>query len=102
MYHRTSEQLHHETAQEFFKKLYDDGDEFLEKESEQYYDEEYHQFLADRYIKGTCPKCGHEEAYGNQCENCGSALSPEELINPVSTLSGKKPELRTTKHCILN
>ena len=97
-YHRTSEPLHHETAQGFFKKLYDKGGEFIEEESEQYYDEDYNQFLADRYIKGTGPKCGHEEAYGSQCENCGSTLSPTELINPVSTLSGKKPVLRLTKH----
>ena len=71
-YHRTSSDLHKETAQEFFKKLYDKGDEFDEKTIEQYYDESYDQFLADRYITGTCPKCGHPEAYGDQCENCGS------------------------------
>lgn len=97
-YHRTSSDLHKETAQEFFKKLYDNGDEFDEKTIEQYYDESYDQFLADRYITGTCPKCGHPEAYGDQCENCGSDLSPTELIDPVSTLSGKKPVLRPTKH----
>lgn len=98
IYHRTSEQLHHETAQEFFTKLDKQGDEFLEKTSEQYYDAEFNQFLADRYIKGTCPKCSYDSAYGDQCENCGSDLSPTELIHPVSTLSGKKPELKETKH----
>lgn len=98
MYHRTSEAIHHETAQEFFQKLYKGGDEFIEKTSEQYYDAEFNQFLADRYIKGTCPKCQYEEAYGDQCENCGSDLSPTELINPVSTLSGNNPELKETKH----
>ncbi len=98
IYHRTSAALHHETAQAFFKKLYEKGDEFEERTSEQYYDEEFDQFLADRYITGTCPKCSHEEAYGDQCENCGSTLSPTELINPRSTLSGNPPVLRTTTH----
>ncbi len=98
IYHRTSAALHHETAQEFFKNLYDKGGEFEEKTSEQYYDEGFDQFLADRYIVGTCPKCSHEEAYGDQCENCGSTLSPTELINPKSTLSGNVPVLRKTKH----
>lgn len=98
IYHRTSAPLHHETALDFFAKLNEKGDQFEIKESEQYYDEEYNQFLADRYIKGTCPKCDHPEAYGDQCENCGSDLSPTELINPVSTLSGKQPVLRPTKH----
>ncbi|MCB0568981.1 MAG: methionine--tRNA ligase [Phaeodactylibacter sp.] len=97
-YHRTSAPLHHETSQEFFLKLYDKGGEFEEREVEQYYDADYDQFLADRYIVGTCPKCGHAEAYGDQCENCGSDLSPIELINPRSTLSGKSPVLRKTKH----
>ncbi len=97
-YHRTSDPLHHETAQEFFLKLNEQGDQFETREQEQYYDEEFDQFLADRYIKGTCPKCGHAEAYGDQCENCGSDLSPLELINPLSTLSGKQPILRKTKH----
>lgn len=97
-YHRTSAPLHHETAQEFFLKLNELGDQFEIREQEQYYDEDFDQFLADRYIKGTCPKCGHAEAYGDQCENCGSDLSPLELINPVSTLSGKQPILRKTKH----
>lgn len=99
-YHRTSEQLHHETSQEFFTALYEKG-EFIEKTSEQYYDEAYDQFLADRYIKGTCPVCGNENAYGDQCENCGSSLSPTELKNPVSTLSGETPVLRETKHWYL-
>lgn len=97
-YHRTSADLHHETSQDFFSKLYEKGGEFEEHTIEQYYDKEYDQFLADRYIKGTCPKCGYEEAYGDQCENCGSDLSPLELINPLSTLSGNKPELKSTKH----
>ncbi len=99
-YHRTSAELHHETSQEFFSTLFDKG-EFIEKESEQYYDPVVKQFLADRYIKGTCPKCNHEAAYGDQCENCGSTLSPNELINPQSTLSDGKPELRKTKHWYL-
>ena len=98
IYHRTSETLHHQTAQDFFLKLLEKGDEFEEKTSEQYYDEAYNQFLADRYIVGTCPKCGHDEAYGDQCEKCGSALSPTELINPRSTMSGKTPVLKPTKH----
>ncbi len=98
IYHRTSSPLHYQTAQEIFLRLYEKGDEFEERETEQYYDEEYGQFLADRYITGTCPKCGHEEAYGDQCEKCGSALSPLELVNPRSTLSGKKPALKKTKH----
>ncbi len=97
-YHRTSAPLHHETSQQFFLKLYRKGEDFEEKTVEQYYDEEYDQFLADRYIVGTCPRCGYEEAYGDQCENCGSDLSPTELINPRSSLSGKTPELRKTKH----
>ncbi len=100
MYHRTSELIHHETSQEFFTDLYNKG-EFIEQTSEQYYDEEYDQFLADRYIIGTCPNCGFENAYGDQCENCGTSLSPNELINPKSTLSGKEPELRETKHWYL-
>lgn len=97
-YHRTSAPLHHQTSQDFFRKLYERGDQFDEKSIDQYYDEEYDQFLADRYIQGTCPKCGYEEAFGDQCERCGSALSPTELIDPVSTLSGKKPVLRETTH----
>ncbi|HHH53292.1 MAG TPA: methionine--tRNA ligase, partial [Bacteroidetes bacterium] len=100
VYHRTSSDLHKETAQEFFKDLYDKG-VFEEIESEQYYDKKADQFLADRYIKGTCPKCGYEEAYGDQCEKCGSSLSPTELINPISTLTGEKPILKETKHWYL-
>ena len=98
IYHRTSAPLHHETAQDFFKTLEEKGGEFIEKTAEQYYDEAYDAFLADRYIKGTCPKCAYEEAYGDQCENCGSTLSPTELINPTSTLSGSKPVLKETTH----
>jgi methionyl-tRNA synthetase len=98
IYHRTSEPIHHQTSQEFFLKLHEMGDEFEERMVEQYFDEEYQQFLADRYIIGTCPTCGHTEAFGDQCENCGSALSPTELINPRSTMSGKTPVLRPTKH----
>ncbi len=97
-YHRTSALLHHQTSQDLFLKLYRDGDEFEERTIEQYYDEAYGQFLADRYIMGICPKCGHKEAYGDQCENCGTALSPLELIEPQSMLSGKPPVLRPTKH----
>lgn len=97
-YHRTSEALHHATAQDFFTRLYEKGDEFEVRSTEQYYDEEYGQFLADRYIKGVCPKCGHTEAYGDQCEKCGSDLSPTELIDPVSTLSMKPPVLKATQH----
>jgi methionyl-tRNA synthetase len=97
IYHRTSEPIHHETAQEFFTYLNDRG-ELETKESEQYYDEEAKTFLADRYIKGTCPNCGSDRAYGDQCENCGRTLSPDELINPVSTLSGKPPVKKKTKH----
>ncbi|SEN91786.1 methionyl-tRNA synthetase [bacterium A37T11] len=100
IYHRTSEKIHHELSQEFFLNLYEKG-EFIEKYSEQYYDEDFHQFLADRYIIGTCPNCGNEGAYGDQCEKCGASLSPTDLINPVSTLSGKAPVLRNTKHWYL-
>lgn len=100
IYHRTSEPLHHETAQEFFKNLNDNG-HLEEKESEQYYDEEAQTFLADRYIKGTCPNCGNPDAYGDQCEKCGTSLSPEQLINPVSTISGKTPVKKLTKHWYL-
>ncbi len=97
IYHRTSEPLHHKTAGQIFHDLYDKG-AFIEKECKQYYDEEAKQFLADRYITGTCPKCGSENAYGDQCEHCGSALSPTELIHPRSTLTGSKPVLKMTKH----
>ena len=100
MYHRTSEAIHHETSQDIFRTLYHKG-EFIEEASEQYFDEEAGQFLADRYIMGTCPKCGNENAYGDQCERCGSTLSPRDLINPRSTLSGATPVLRTTKHWYL-
>ncbi len=100
VYSRTSAAIHHETASEFFKKMYEQG-QFIEKVSEQYYDEENHQFLADRYIIGTCPKCGYEKAYGDQCENCGTSLSPNELINPTSMISGNKPVLRETRHWYL-
>ena len=97
-YHRTSAQLHHETSQEFFLNLVEKGGEFEVKEEEQYYDEQFDQFLADRYITGTCPRCSYEEAFGDQCENCGSDLSPTELIDPKSTLSGTTPILKATKH----
>ncbi len=100
IYHRTSAPLHHETAQWFFRQLNDKG-EFVVQTSEQYYDEEYDQFLADRYITGECPNCHNPNAYGDQCEKCGTALSPLELINPLSTLSGKAPILRETKHWYL-
>jgi len=100
IYHRTSAPLHHETAQEFFTYLNDRGDLEI-KESEQYYDEEAKSFLADRYIKGTCPNCGYQNAYGDQCENCGTSLSPDELINPVSTISGNAPIKKATKHWYL-
>jgi methionyl-tRNA synthetase len=100
IYHRTSEPLHHETAQEFFTYLNDRG-ELEIKESEQYFDEEAKTFLADRYIKGTCPNCGSDRAFGDQCENCGRTLSPDELINPVSTLSGKPPVKKKTSHWYL-
>lgn len=97
---RTTSEIHKQTASDFFRKLYDKG-EFIEKESEQYYDEEAHTFLADRYITGECPHCHAEGAYGDQCEKCGTALSPTELINPKSTVSGSKPVLRKTKHWYL-
>jgi methionyl-tRNA synthetase len=100
IYDRTSSPIHHETAADFFKKLYEDG-KFVEKVSEQYFDKKSEQFLADRYIIGTCPTCSFTEAYGDQCEQCGSSLSPSELINPKSTLSGEKPVLRETKHWYL-
>lgn len=100
IYSRTTSKIHHKLASDFFRKLYDKG-EFIEKTSEQYYDEEAKTFLADRYIVGECPKCHAQGAYGDQCEACGSALSPEELINPVSKLSGAKPVMRSTKHWYL-
>ena len=100
IYHRTSDPLHHKTAQDFFLKL-NDNDDFIKKTTEQFYDIENQQFLADRYIQGTCPKCGYEAAYGDQCEKCGSALSPTELINPKSTISGNVPVLKETSHWYL-
>lgn len=100
IYHRTSEPIHHETAQEFFTFLHERG-ELETKETEQYFDEEAKTFLADRYIKGTCPNCGSDRAFGDQCETCGRTLSPDELINPVSTLSGKAPVKKRTTHWYL-
>jgi methionyl-tRNA synthetase len=100
IYSRTSADIHHETASGFFRRLYDQG-VFEEKTSAQFYDAKEALFLADRYIKGECPHCHFPEAYGDQCENCGSSLSPADLINPVSVLSGEKPELRETKHWFL-
>jgi methionyl-tRNA synthetase len=100
IYHRTSSQLHHDTSADFFKKLHDNK-QFIEESSEQYFDEDFQQFLADRYITGTCPKCSYENAYGDQCEKCGSDLSPTDLINPISTLSGKSPILKATSHWYL-
>ncbi len=100
IFHRTSAEIHHKTSQDFFLKLYENG-KFTEETSEQYYDEEYQQFLADRYITGECPKCQNPNAYGDQCEKCGSDLSPTELINPTSTLSGKTPVLKSTSHWYL-
>jgi len=100
IYHRTSDPLHHQTAGDFFKVLYEKG-VFKEEITAQYYDESAQQFLADRYITGTCPKCGHTEAYGDQCEKCGTSLSPTELINPKSVLSGAAPVLKETKNWFL-
>ncbi|MFQ7113620.1 methionine--tRNA ligase [Hallella bergensis] len=100
IYSRTTSKIHHKFAADFFKKLYDDG-KLVEKETEQLYDEEAHQFLADRYITGTCPHCGNPNAYGDQCEKCGSDLSPEELIDPHSTISGAKPVKKVTKNWYL-
>ena len=100
IYDRTSSALHHETSSDFFKEL-NNKDRFIQKTSEQYYDADYNQFLADRYITGTCPKCQSADAYGDQCEKCGSDLSPTDLINPKSTLSGQLPVLRKTSHWFL-
>lgn len=100
IYSRTSNKVHHETASEIFKTLYDKG-VFIEKTSEQYYDAEAKTFLADRYITGACPHCGNPCAYGDQCEQCGTSLSPTDLINPVSTISGSQPQLKETKHWYL-
>tara|TARA_B100000809_G_scaffold264452_1_gene320304 strand:- start:3638 stop:5677 length:2040 start_codon:yes stop_codon:yes gene_type:complete len=100
IYHRTSSELHHETASEFFKDMHEKG-AFIEQTTEQFYDEENNQFLADRYIVGTCPKCAFDGAYGDQCEKCGSTLSPTELIKPKSTISGNAPILKETTHWFL-
>jgi methionyl-tRNA synthetase len=100
IYSRTSSEIHYKTASGFFRKLYD-KDEFIEKASEQYYDDEARQFLADRYITGTCPHCGNDRAYGDQCEACGTALSPLELLHPKSAISGSIPVLKETKHWYL-
>ena len=100
IFHRTSADIHHKTSQDFFLKLYENG-KFTEETSEQYFDEEFQQFLADRYITGECPKCQNPNAYGDQCEKCGTDLSPTELINPKSTLSGKTPVLKSTSHWYL-
>ncbi|MEM7379974.1 MAG: methionine--tRNA ligase [Bacteroidota bacterium] len=99
-YSRTSAEIHHETTSDFFRKLNEQGD-FIEETSEQLYDEEAHQFLADRFVTGTCPNCGYEEAYGDQCENCGSSLNATDLINPKSTITGAVPSMRETKHWYL-
>ncbi|KAB1066881.1 methionine--tRNA ligase [Tamlana haliotis] len=99
-YSRTSAPIHHETASEFFKTLYDKG-EFIEETTEQLYDEQANQFLADRFVVGTCPKCGNEEAYGDQCEKCGASLNATDLINPKSALTGNVPTLKETKHWFL-
>ena len=99
-YGRTSDPIHHKTASNFFKKLHDNGD-FVEETTEQLYDEEAGQFLADRFVVGTCPHCGHEEAYGDQCESCGRSLNATDLINPTSTLSGSVPVTKSTKHWFL-
>ncbi|BCY27943.1 methionine--tRNA ligase [Flavobacterium okayamense] len=99
-YSRTSRKIHHDTASAFFKKLYEDG-KFIEETTEQLYDEQADQFLADRFVTGTCPKCGNEEAYGDQCEKCGTSLNATDLINPKSTITGTKPILKATKHWFL-
>jgi len=99
-YSRTSSKIHHQTASLFFKELYDKNI-FIEKETEQLYDSKENQFLADRYVEGECPKCNYKEAYGDQCEKCGSTLNPSDLINPKSKLSGNKPSLKKTKHWFL-
>lgn len=99
-YSRTSREIHYQTASEFFKKLYDDN-QFIEEVTEQLYDEKAAQFLADRFVTGTCPKCGNEEAYGDQCEKCGTSLNATDLINPKSTLTGEMPILKSTKHWFL-
>ena len=100
IYSRTTSKTHHQLASDFFKKLYDDG-KFIEQTTKQYYDTEAQQFLADRYITGTCPHCGNENAYGDQCEACGTSLNATDLINPKSAISGSIPEMRDTKHWYL-
>ncbi|HRH99772.1 MAG TPA: methionine--tRNA ligase [Saprospiraceae bacterium] len=100
LYHRTSDPLHHETSQDFFRTLHKQG-HFIEQETEQYFDESTQQFLADRYIMGTCPNCSHPDAYGDQCEKCGSSLNPTDLKDPRSVVSGTRPILKTTKHWFL-
>ncbi|MBL7473960.1 methionine--tRNA ligase [Robertkochia sediminum] len=99
-YSRTSSEIHHQTASDFFRKLYEQG-EFIEEVTEQLYDQEAGQFLADRFVTGTCPRCNHEEAYGDQCEQCGSSLNATDLINPKSTITGSKPVLKETRHWFL-
>ena len=99
-YSRTSAKIHHETASEFFKELYDQG-KFTEEVTQQLYDSEADQFLADRFVLGTCPKCGYEESYGDQCENCGTSHNATDLINPRSAISGAKPVLKETRHWFL-
>ncbi len=99
-YSRTSAKIHHDTASEIFKKMYDNGD-FIEETTEQLYDAKANQFLADRFVVGTCPKCGNDEAYGDQCEKCGSTLNATDLINPKSTITGETPILKSTKHWFL-
>jgi methionyl-tRNA synthetase len=99
-YSRTSAKIHHDTASAFFKKMYDEG-KFIEEVTEQLFDEQAQQFLADRFVIGTCPKCGNEEAYGDQCEKCGSSWNATDLINPKSTITGTKPVLKSTKHWFL-
>ena len=100
-FHRTSEESHHKTAQDFLK-LNENNAAFKILTTKQYFDKQENQFLADRHIEGTCPKCGYEHAYGDQCENCGTALSPNELINPKSKISGNSPVLRDTTHWFLD
>ena len=99
-YSRTSSKIHHETASEFFKKLYHNGD-FIEEVSAQLYDAEANQFLADRFVVGTCPKCGFEESYGDQCESCGTSHNATDLINPKSAITGNVPTVKETKHWFL-
>jgi len=99
-YSRTSAKIHHDTASDFFRKLYDEG-KFIEEVTEQLYDAEADQFLADRFVTGTCPKCNSEGAYGDQCEKCGTSLNATDLINPKSTITGSTPVLRETKHWFL-